>query len=281
MTRLATYLPEPVTQVRVINTGWTHLVYEINGRWIGRFARFDPQPQLTLEAAFLAEFAPVAFLPIPEPVYAEPAWMIYPKIVGEPLKPNLMESSSPAQWSLLAQELGRFLAVLHQQTFTHPHLARAPYGGQDFWTELWPVVAPLLPTAVLVRAEAYFKTAVSQFERPPVPVTLIHADFGSNNVLIHPLTLRAAGVIDFGDLSIGDPAVDFATFYRRLKRPFVEQMVAGYTLPLGPHFWERVAYQARRKPFFVAYFARRYGYEAEIPQLVAYIATLFDDESHD
>lgn len=38
----------------------------------------------------------------------------------------------------------------------------------------------------------------------------VEFDFGTGNILVDKLTKRAMGVIDFGSVSIGDPAVDYA-----------------------------------------------------------------------
>ncbi len=104
---------------------------------------------------------------------------------------------------------------------------------------------------------------------------MAHSDFGTSNVLIDPARSEIAGVIDFGDMSIGDPAADFATFYRRFGKPFAEDMAENYRLPLGDDFWTRVDYESKRKPFFVLFFALNYGFEEHVPDLVSAIEAQF------
>jgi aminoglycoside phosphotransferase (APT) family kinase protein len=38
----------------------------------------------------------------------------------------------------------------------------------------------------------------------------LHGDFGGGNILYDPATRRVTGVIDFGGVALGDPAVDIA-----------------------------------------------------------------------
>ncbi len=42
---------------------------------------------------------------------------------------------------------------------------------------------------------------------------MIHGDFTLPHILITPRADRAAGVIDFGDAALGDPAYDFTLFH--------------------------------------------------------------------
>ncbi|MCM3337496.1 phosphotransferase [Paenibacillus sp. MER TA 81-3] len=56
----------------------------------------------------------------------------------------------------------------------------------------------------------------------------MEADFGTSNILIHPETGALAGVIDFGDSGLGDPALDFAALYAQYGEGFLEMCKASY-----------------------------------------------------
>ena len=84
-------------------------------------------------------------------------------------------------------------------------------------------------------------------------------------------------MIDFGDIGIGDPATDFATFYRRFGKPFAEDMAENYGLPLGDDFWMRVDYESKRKLLFVLFFALNHGFEQHVHGIVREIESLFAD----
>jgi aminoglycoside phosphotransferase (APT) family kinase protein len=86
--------------------------------------------------------------------------------------------------------------------------------------------------------------------RPPdwddydgIPVFL-HLDFRGNNILIDPQSGRLAGVIDWGNAVVGDPALDFMWLEVWRGWPFVETVLASYALPFDTDFVERIKQKA-------------------------------------
>ena len=43
-----------------------------------------------------------------------------------------------------------------------------------------------------------------------MPLTVIHSDIMPEHIIVNPKTHTLSGIIDFGDIEIGDPAYDFA-----------------------------------------------------------------------
>ncbi len=171
--------------------------------------------------------------------------------------------------------MGNFLSCLHAVAFEHWDLNAAPFGGGDFWRELWPAVSPRLQGHTRKKAECYFDRALSRVASAAYRNTVAHSDFGTNNVLLDAARSEIAGVIEFGDISLSDPAADFATFYRRFGKPFAEEMAENYRLPMGDDFWTRVDYESKRKPFFVLFFALNHGFDEHVPDLVSAIEAQF------
>ena len=272
-------LDEPVVSLVREDGGWTNVVLEVNGKWIFRFIRDSSNTQLAVEQAFLPVFKERSPLPIPEIRYSGANFIGYEKIEGVRFSESVFRSLGASERTTLAVALGDFLSILHAVSFEHPHLKATPYGGGDFWRELWPAVSPHLEGHIRRKAEAYFRQAIPRVNSAAYRTVVTHSDFGTGNVLIDTEHSRIAGVIDFGDISIGDPAADFATFYRRFGRPFVEDMVDAYGLPLGDDFWMRVDYESKRKLFFVLFFALNHGFEAYVPCIVREIESLFADGS--
>ena len=268
-------LDEPVGSLDRVDEGWTNIVLEVNRKWIFRFVRDPSNTQLGVEQAFLPLFKGHSPLPIPEIRYSGPHFIAYEKIEGVKFSEAIFRSLGTGERSNLAAALGNFLSCFHAVAFEHRDLKAAPFGGGDFWRELWPAAAPRLQPGTRKKAEGYFHRALSGIASAAYRDVVTHSDFGTSNVLIDPARSEIAGVIDFGDISISDPAADFATFYRRLGKPFAEAMAENYRLPLGDDFWTRVDFESRRKLFFVLYFALNHGFEKHVPGLVSEIESQF------
>ncbi|MCE2440157.1 MAG: aminoglycoside phosphotransferase family protein [Candidatus Latescibacteria bacterium] len=270
-------LEDPVESIARVDEGWTHVVLEVNGKWIFRFVRDPSNTQLSVEQAFLPLFKGHSPLPIPEIRYSGANFIAYEKIGGVKFSESVFRSLGWNERTSHAAALGEFLSCLHAFPLEHRHLKAAPFGGWDFWEELWPAAAPRLQPDNRKRAEGYFHRALSGIASAAYRDVVTHSDFGTSNVLIDASGTKLTGVIDFGDISVGDPAADFATFYRRFGKPFAEDMAEAYRLPLGDAFWSRVDYQSKRKLFFVLFFALNHGFNEYVPGIVSAIDSQFVD----
>ena len=270
-------LDDSVESIVQVDEGWTHIVLEVNGSWIFRFVRDPSNTQIAVEQAFLPVFQRHSPLPIPAIRYSGANYIGYEKIEGVKFSESVFRSLGRNERTKLAAALGDFLCSLHGVSFEQRHLKPAPFGGGDFWGELWPVGAPLLQPTTRKSAEGYFRRALSRIVSAAYGDVVTHSDFGTGNVLIDASGRKLTGVIDFGDIGIGDPATDFASFYRRFGKPFAEAMAEAYRLPLGDDFWARVDYQSKRKLFFVLFFALNHGFEQHLPGIVREIESLFAD----
>jgi aminoglycoside phosphotransferase (APT) family kinase protein len=78
--------------------------------------------------------------------------------------------------------------------------------------------------------------------------TLIHADLGPAHLLAEGGELT--GVIDWGDVRVGDPALDFAWL---LQQPFAEAVLEGYG-GHDPRLPERALFYHRLGPWYELHF---------------------------
>lgn len=273
--RVREFLDDPVESLVRIDEGWTHIVLEINGKWIFRFVRDPSNTQLAVEQAFLPLLKDHSPVPIPEIRYSGADFIAYEKIEGVKFSESVFRSLGRRERTSHAAALGDFLSCLHAFSFEHRDLKTAPFGGGDFWDELWPAAAPRLNPSTRQSAGRYFRQALSRIASAAYPTVVTHSDFGTGNVLIDEAGSRLTGVIDFGDISFGDPAADFATLYRRFGKLFAEDMAKNYRLPLGDDFWTRVDYQSKRKLFFVLFFALNHGFNEHVPSIVRAIESQF------
>lgn len=219
---LAVCLPDlAVREVRYLAEGWDSTVFEVNGSLIFRFPkRADVAAQLERERRLLPALAPS--LPAPIPVFryvvtrgpAAPfGFAGYATLPGEQLSSVTLSASAVAR---LMDDLGRFLAALHRFPVERARalgvLSEHPSGGKEPWRRFADatlvMVRPLLSAEEQHRLSRWFiDSEDGLFDFTPV---LTHSDLADEHILVNPDSGDLTGVIDFGDVAIGDPAIDLA-----------------------------------------------------------------------
>ncbi len=208
-------------QVALLGVGWDNTVYRVNERLVFRFPRREiAVPLLETEARLLPAIAPRLPLPIPVPVHLGrpgPAyrWPFsgYGYLEGQTAcRAQLADSDRLAA----AEPLGQFLAALH--AIPVDEMVALGTGGDsigrlDLATRVpraLQVLARIPPQALGVDAQLLHQLIESSASiRAPAAHVLAHGDLYIRHLLVDPQR-RLCGVIDWGDLHIGNPAVDLA-----------------------------------------------------------------------
>lgn len=211
-----------VESARPTQQGWDSAVIEVNETWI---FRFPLRPEVVAahrrEIALLPELA--AMLPAAVPdferlwpggaAYAEP-FMGYRKIDGVPLRRPIRR-----QWrAALAAGLAAFLAALHRFPTDRAAALTGLADGAGAWRAEYATVygmmrervIPLLDPAPRAAATALFEGHLGDDRNFAFRPAVIHHDLGPEHILVEPASGRLAGVIDWSDVVIGDPAIDLA-----------------------------------------------------------------------
>ncbi|TQV89591.1 phosphotransferase family protein [Aliikangiella coralliicola] len=273
--RIQSIFSDPIETCNVIQTGWSNIIIEVNNQWIFRFVRDKSSSQFNVERDFLSRFYTVSPISIPNIASYGEDYILYRRIGGERLSPQIYQSMNEPTRRDLFRKLASFLSSLHSVDFEHPELVNFPYGGSNFWNELWPIVEAHLSRRTRATAKAFFSEMEEQIHATNFENKITHSDLGSNNILFDNHNNNLSGIIDFSDLALTDPAVDFAGFYRIFGHSFVEQLLKFYQPIIEENFWSRIQYHANRKLFFVAYYATHYGFEKHVPSLVNSIEERF------
>ena len=271
-------ISEPTNSYRLIDSGWSNVIVEINDTWICRFVRETDSPQFKVECKFLEIFASQSPMRIPVTTQIGDDFMIYRRLSGERFSPDRYLSFSPMQKQVVHQQIGEFLTWLHSCRFENEQLSAFPYGGEDFWIELWLLVEKRLSYQCQQKAKRYFDNLFEEIDFDKVKHVITHSDLATNNILYDYQKKQFAGVIDFSDLCLADPAVDFAGFYRHFGRAFVDGILSNYRQSTGDNFIKRVEFQGVRKLFFVVYFALNNGYDDSIPSVIKAIEDWFNHD---
>jgi aminoglycoside phosphotransferase (APT) family kinase protein len=97
------------------------------------------------------------------------------------------------------------------------------------------------------------------------PPCFLHGDFRGGNILVDPGSGRLAGVIDWGNAALGDPALDFMTLVLWRGWAFTRRTLAAYGLPVDGGFLGRVEYHARLQSLQALTGAVRRRADPELP----------------
>jgi aminoglycoside phosphotransferase (APT) family kinase protein len=258
-------------ELRPFGEGWDNTVFLVNGEWIFRF----PRRQVAIagvetEMRILPRLAALLPLPIPKPEFLGQPSPEYPWpffggrwVSGREL-PEL--ALSEAQRIRLAKPLARFLEALHAPAVFEAlgnELRVDPVGRGNMSARV-----PMTETKLrdveqlgLWRAPAEVPALLREAAKLPIPppASVVHGDLHFRHLLLDDAgDLR--GVIDWGDLHAGDPAVDLQLYWSLLPPAGRAEFLREY----GPIPEDRLL-RARVLALFLGAALASYGHQERMP----------------
>jgi aminoglycoside phosphotransferase (APT) family kinase protein len=207
---------EPTT-LRLLGEGWDNTVWLADERWAFRFPRREIAiPGFRRELAVLGELGPQLPLRVPVPAYlGAPAlgfpWPFYGAEVIAGVEVGDAGLTDDARCAL-ARPLGEFLRALHGARVT-AELAADPMGRANMATRAPRTAEALRKLAPVWEAPPWVFDALAAASTIPVPAAsaVVHGDLHARHILV--LDQDPSGVIDWGDVCRGDPAIDLALYW--------------------------------------------------------------------
>ena len=230
-----------IVQASAFGEGSDSSAFEVNRRWIFRFPkRAEVERQLLVEMDAVRMLRPR--LPLPVPAYefrGRPSthfrWHFggYEKLSGEPA---IRIDVRAVRFTSVARAMGRFLSKLHATSSAEAARLSVPRQSvgsaiDDARTEALGNLRRL-STLVDVPVDRLYEQLK---DRPRVPsrsrsgLAVVHNDLGAEHILLHPRTGKVTGIIDWGDIAIGDPAVDFSGLFHWAGEGFVHAVLRHYS----------------------------------------------------
>ena len=227
--------------VAYLKEGWDSRAYEIGGTWIFRFPkRADVATQQAREQALLREIG--GSLPVAVPRYElygrasarfPFAFAGYAKLAGRQARIG-PDDVAPS----MVDDLAAFLTALHAIPIEVParvgvahHGWRAPAQMRERALEALAGTSASLGPARHDACRAYLDRACEETAATapgPTGLCLLHNDLSSDHVLIDDHGDRVAGIIDWTDVEVGDPAVDVSGIYHFLGERGTRAVLARY-----------------------------------------------------
>lgn len=253
------------------------LVLEVNREWMFRFPRSPVAAEvMEREKRFLPLFRPLAPLPVPHIERVGRDYLAYRKIKGASLTPEVLAGLSVEERSGIARELGDFLSTLH----SYPIREARRIGLSEVWggweeqacEDFERKVAPLLSRDAERNGIALLREVLSvECER-----VVVHGDFHpADHVFVDLARRRVAGVIDFGDLTVHDPAVDFKGILTDCGKSFLEEVLQHYSGQSPAAILDRAETRVTAGPLFHAAYALQYGFDDRLGELLERIERTF------
>jgi aminoglycoside phosphotransferase (APT) family kinase protein len=207
------------SSARLLAEGWDNAVWVVEERWGFRFPRREiAVPLVARELAVLPRLAPLLPIPVPAPeLVGEPSDLFPRPFFGAPLLPGAeladAELSDDARDELGAR-LGEFLRALHapgvrEQADPDRRLPLDPNWRADMAVRVPRTRERLAGLSDLTREESRAAERIlreAELLPPSSAHALVHGDFHVRHVLVEDG--RVTGVIDWGDVCVGDPSID-------------------------------------------------------------------------
>ena len=202
---------------RIERGGGDHLLLIIDDAYAFRFPRPGVH-DLKLEIEVLALLQRKSSLPTPSYDYIDPAGRFagYRFIEGIELTPPRFAAFPAATKDDLLGAAARFLFELHglpvdamAWASTWRTMWTAAQFAERGLTERFPLIAEHAPHLAGHIKDFY---AAYRHDRPD-HLVVVHGDLVAEHLLIDEPSERLAGIIDFGDVALGDPAQDFLGFW--------------------------------------------------------------------
>ena len=259
------------SSARRLGEGWDNSAWVVEEAWVFRFPRRAiAVPLVEREIAVLSQLAPLLSLPVPEPVFVGRPRTSYPwPFFGGRLLPGreLADAAvSDRDRSDLGTELGRFLRDLHAPAVARtvdPNRALPvdPNGRADMSVRVPRVREQLaeLERAGLWRAPDAVARLLRGAEELPLPegAVLVHGDLHVRHLLVDRGVLSA--VIDWGDVCVGDAAIDLHVVWSVLPTEARERFAQAYG-PLGDEQLHRARVLALSLASMLALYAHDVGH---------------------
>jgi aminoglycoside 2''-phosphotransferase len=191
------------------------------------------RPLFRAELTLLARLDGACGIPVPRYDFVSAAGDFggYRRIEGVPMRPAVFAALTPRGRARILDQLADFLRLIHALP---PALIMQEGGaiarewtGAD-WRARWRAerraeVAKVVDGPLLRQMDRFYDEFAAA--PPPPREVLTHGDLSDEHMLVSPGDGRLAGLIDFGDACLGDPAYDLTFFFaygeasaRRVRR---------------------------------------------------------------
>lgn len=213
-----------VNMAQWLDHGQNNDIIVLNDSWVFRFPHHALSAvNLQNEVAVLGHLKgrlPLE-IPLPEYVWIEPnnpcrSFMGYRMIPGVPITSEWSSTVDHVILDVVAKALDDFLQQLHRLSIFKDIMNLIQSSSLfAYWSDMFERIQRLLFPHMRHEARSHvyehFVSFLQQSNDENFESVLIHGDFGSKNILLDESKNKVVAVIDFGSVTVGDPALDYAS----------------------------------------------------------------------
>ena len=274
------------SQLEYLGWGWDYEVFATGDGWAFRFPRRAPCAD-----AFESErqILDLAARVLPSEVAVPRVELIGQPNGGFPyrfsghrlIRGSTAESLGPELMPTFAREIATALGAIHAVPEAEAHSAGLRAVdlddiGRSDWIERGSGSAANLRGIDDVVDEAVSWAAGVQTPIPPFagPLRFVHQDLVPEHIIVDPISGRIAGIIDWTDAILGDPARDFVFLVAWQGWQFAEDVLGGYPHAVDSEFRERLDVMARL--LTVIWLAQANDQNANVAKHVRWVRNAFN-----
>lgn len=256
-----------IVSSRLISTGWDSHVLLVNDRFAFKFPIIaEDEARLRKEVKVLKVLAdsPVQ-LPHYSYIFSDSAGFFggYQYINGDAL--NTVSSLTEKMKS----QLSDFLNYLFQKTGHVVESGALPRDNEHVWRDRYRKLLrdlrenfkDILGPDLITQLEQIFRPFLVDYTTN-LETAVIHGDLYRGNVLIDREKGDISGIIDWGECSIGDPAIDFAALAVDFSVSDINEILRTYVGTLDGSFLRRMEFYWRIEPLYGLMYSVKKGDES-------------------
>lgn len=205
-----------ISSIKKTGEGDNSKAFIINENYIFRFPkREEVKQQIRREIAILPKIKSLLNLQIPQFEFVSPVinFIGYKIIPGTPLTFKIYNSLNKKQQRSIQESLANFLSQLHHigsSMFSDCYLETMDLKEEysDNFKKAQKFIYPLISKSkqkIITQLFTEYLNNPKNFNYPPA---LIHNDFSKDHILFDTVNKEITGIIDFGDIALGDPYYD-------------------------------------------------------------------------
>lgn len=230
-------------EIKILDDGWDHHVYVIDGKIAFRFPRTKDHGQKDeIETRFFETFASqspvqVQNMQLFTDFKTGIRYQMYKFIQGERFTKDLAKTLSSEQLSSIAQSLGKFLTSLHSYPVSearklHMDEIVSALDYVDYWEYFLKKDVESNMFDYFSKEEQewirnIFHEYITTVRKQPYQLKVTHFDLLPEHILVDPSKHTLSGIIDFS-LRISDPAYDFS-YLDRYGEDFLNTVIENYS----------------------------------------------------
>ena len=233
---------------RIIRHGYDNIVIILDEVTVFRFPSDSYLSRFKAEVRLLEKLSSRVSAPVPHYMYRmkDDSFGGYKKLDGMFMKKTAFRALPKTSKKALATELGKFLTELHAVPTSVARTAGFVEENDYYWwskkraeKNLKLMQQKLFPKLTKIEAawiEKKYREYVSlSFDFKPV---ITHSDLVGDHILFDAKKKKISGVIDFADVEIGDPAIDFRRLWE-FGEEFFQNVLSSYGGTVDRDFVQR------------------------------------------